>query len=167
MLETMEPQFWNMTYQERITPEEAFNLYDELDAVELEEMFGTWRGFELKTGHPLEGTLEKLHWYGKAFYTPDRVDPLLFYKKNGNIFAADPGKIVDKMKLVPSDGGEGRIRMVEHRGRITGTLIYDHLPIMDHFRKVSVDVLMGVMDMKNHPEPYFFYLKKLDGPVIR
>jgi len=167
MIETMEPQFWSMTYQDQITREEALNFYDELDAVELEEMTGTWRGFELRTGHPMDGILEKMHWYGKAFHSVDNVDPLLFYKKNGSIFPADPGRLVDKMKLVPSDGGEARLRMVEHRGRITATMIYDHLPIMDHFRKVSVDVVMGMMDMKNHPLPYFFYLKKLGGPTIR
>jgi hypothetical protein len=161
MLETLEPQFWSMTYQERISPQEAFDLYDELDAVELDDMMGVWRGFELHTGHPMEGALENLHWYGKAFHSVNQVDPLLFYKRNGNIFAADPGRIFDKMKIVPSDGGEGRLRMVEHRGRITATLLYDHLPIMDHFRRVSPDVLMGYMDMKGNTEPYFFYLNKL------
>ncbi len=162
MLETLEPQFWSMTYQERITPQEAFDLYDELDAVELKDMIGVWRGFELHTGHPMEGALENLHWYGKAFQSVDQVDPLLFYKRNGHIFAADPGRIFDKMKIVPSSGGEARLRMVEHRGRITATMLYDHLPIMDHFRRVGPDILMGYMDMKGNTEPYFFYLKRLD-----
>ena len=53
-------------------------------------MLGRWRGTSLATNHPLDGLLEKLGWYGKAFESPDRVHPLLFLDAAGDVTALDP-----------------------------------------------------------------------------
>jgi len=37
-------------------------------------------------------------------------------------------------------------------------MIYDHLPIMDLFRKVDDNTLLGVMDLKGMQQPFFFVL---------
>jgi hypothetical protein len=36
--------------------------------------------------------------------------------------------------------------------------VYDHLPIIDVFRRVDDDTVLGLMDYRNFPEPYFFVL---------
>ena len=57
-----------------------------------------------------------------------------------------------------------RLRSIEHRGVRTAAMIYDALPIIDVFRRVNDDVLLGAMDMRGLPEPFFFLLHR-DGPV--
>lgn len=52
-----------------------------------------------------------------------------------------------------------RLRDVEHRGVVSAAMVYDHLPIIDHFRAVDDDTLLGVMDMRGAP-PYFFILSR-------
>jgi hypothetical protein len=42
-------------------------------------MTGRWRGFEIRTGHRLDGLLEPSGWYGKLFESVEAVHPLLFY----------------------------------------------------------------------------------------
>ncbi|RNF39946.1 DUF4334 domain-containing protein [Planococcus salinus] len=140
----------------------AFELFDKLEAVELESLVGTWKGKEFYTGHPLDGVLKKLNWYGKAFHDAENVDPLLFRGLNGNIFAVDPVPFMDLRKLVKAPGGKARMRMMEYRGKVSGTMIYDNLPIHDHFRKVNDSMLLGVMDWKGAKQAYFFVLEKVE-----
>ncbi len=52
-----------------------------------------------------------------------------------------------------------RLRAVEHRGVVTAAMVYDHLPIIDVFRRVDADTLLGVMDLRG-AEPYFFILQR-------
>ena len=53
-----------------------------------------------------------------------------------------------------------RLRMVEYRGVVTGTMIYDALPINDHFRAVDDDTLLGAMDLRGLPDPFLFVLRR-------
>ncbi|MCC5655076.1 DUF4334 domain-containing protein [Nostoc sp. XA013] len=50
--------------------------------------------------------------------------------------------------------------MMEYRGKMTATMIYDYLPINDSFRKVDENTVLGIMDYKNIPKPFFFILKR-------
>ena len=50
------------------------------------------------------------------------------------------------MPLLSTKRPAARLRMVEYRGVVTGTMIYDALPINDHFRAVDEDTLLGAMD---------------------
>jgi hypothetical protein len=34
-------------------------------------------------------------------------------------------------------------------------MIYDQLPVIDVFRKISDDVVIGAMDLRGTPVPYF------------
>ena len=52
-----------------------------------------------------------------------------------------------------------RLRAVEHRGVVTAAMVYDHLPIIDFFRRVDDSTLLGVMDLRG-ATPYFFILRK-------
>ena len=49
-------------------------------------------------------------------------------------------------------------RMTEYRGVVSATMIYDSLPINDIFRKVDDDTVLGVMDLRFTPQPFFFIL---------
>lgn len=138
----------------------ACRLFDELETVGLEELLGTWRGREFLTGHPLDGVLKKFGWYGKAFHDAENIDPLLFEMPGGEITAIDPAPMYDKRKLLKAVGGKARMRLVECRGKVSAAMVYDNLPIIDHFRKVEEDVLLGMMDRKGDKVPYFFILEK-------
>lgn len=53
-----------------------------------------------------------------------------------------------------------RLREVEYRGVTSAGMIYDHLPIIDHFRRADEHTLLGVMDLRGLAEPYFFVLRR-------
>jgi hypothetical protein len=163
--------------------EQALALYDDLPAVRPEEITGRYRGRELATGHAMDGLLEPSGWYGKQFDSVDAVHPLLFSTPGGEIFAVDPRKVplglvprmpaavVDRSRsllgvlkpTVRTRKPRARLRAVEHRGVVTAAMVYDHLPIIDVFRRVDEATLLGVMDMRTDPQPYFFILEKDAG----
>ena len=53
-----------------------------------------------------------------------------------------------------------RLRMVEHRGVVSAAMVYDDLPIIDAFRRVDDDTVLGVMDLRWQPHPYVFVLRR-------
>lgn len=161
------------------TAARAWELFDSLPAVRVEEITtGRWRGAEVATGHPWGGMLVESGWYGKQFDSADSVQPLLFSDPAGDIFPVDPrrvplflaGKVpVDTLKPVRRSLGalrpmlrtrtpRARLRNLEFRGKASAAMIYDDLPIIDIFRRVDEDTLLGVMDKRGLTEPYFFVL---------
>ena len=159
---------------------EALAWFDSLPAVRAEELTGRWRGREVATGHPLDGLLEPTGWYGKQFDDVDHVHPLLFRAADGTIYPASPSRmplglagrvplsLVEKARplaarmrpLVATRRHAARLRNLEHRGVVTAAMVYDALPIIDVFRAVDADTLLGVMDYRVHPAPYFFVLER-------
>ncbi len=162
------------------TTEEAFSLFDQLKAVDLDYMIGKWQGSGFHTNHPMDGMLEFFDWHGKEFIDADNVHPLIFADSNGYCFKVNPGLIPMKFAvnfplpknaitkllftlinpLLRTRKSKARIRMMEYRGKISATMIYDSLPILDIFRKIDEDTLLGVMDLKGSPQPFFFVLKR-------
>jgi hypothetical protein len=59
---------------------------------------------------------------------------------------------------------KARLREVTHRGVVTAAMVYDALPIIDVFRRVSDDVRLGAMDMRGLPSPFLFVLRR-DEPT--
>ena len=55
---------------------------------------------------------------------------------------------------------KARLREVTHRGVVTAAIVYDTLPVIDVFRRVSDDVRVGAMDMRGLPSPYLFVLRR-------
>ena len=163
-----------------IQKEQMISFFDSLEAVQVEEMSGTWKGKEVLTGHSIEGLLDELGWFGKRFDHPDSVHPLLFESKNGKVLSINPvwfpmDRLIKRfdqgLKLDFLTGvarfllpffetvtGTARLRMVEFRGKATATMIYDKLPIHDHFRRIDDHTLLGWMDLKGQRQPYFFIL---------
>jgi hypothetical protein len=146
---------------------------------------GRWRGSGLPTGSPLDGLLESYGWYGKEVLDAETVHPLLVRDRTGRPRAVDPALLpVGLLRgrpglahwrlaraafggvrpLLSTDKPKARLRMMEHRGVATAAMVYDALPVIDVFRRVDADALLGVMDLRGLPQPFFFLLER-DNPA--
>jgi len=167
----------------KTTTQKALEIYDNLEAVSFEFMWGRWRGGSLKTNATLDGLLEETGWFGKEFIDSERVHPLLYFLPDGqNLFALNPKwayfgskplliwakKNVGLIRrvilafrfLLKTSQPKARLRMVEHRGKLSAAMVYDDKSIIDSFRKVDENTLLGYMDSKELPEPFFFVLRR-------
>lgn len=126
-------------------------LFSQLPSVSNEEVLGIWTGGCFNAGHPGEAMLTALSWRGKRFASTEDVNPLLVTGE-GDALAVN-----DSM-------GAARLRQVEHAGTVSAAMIYDTQAIMDYFRKVDDNTLMGVMDSKGHP-PMYFWLERSNASV--
>jgi len=66
------------------------------------------------------------------------------------------------LKLFSTKKYKARVRGVKYRGVCTAAMIYDHLEIIDVFRKIDDNTVLGVMDFKGklHDKGYFFLLER-------
>lgn len=162
--------------------EEVLAFYDSLPPASLGEMFGAWRGSEIATRHPFDGLLEPSGWHGKNFRAIDDVDPLVFRRSDGQLFAGNPALMPMGLLqrfprlarhpltarlfravaplLLKTKVPRARLRMTEYRGVNSATMVYDALPINDVFRKVDADTMLGAMDIRGTPQPFFFVLRR-------
>ena len=62
--------------------------------------------------------------------------------------------------MLKTEKSQARIRMIEYREKVSATMIYDNLPINDIFRKIDDNTVLGLMDFKGMPEPFFFVLNR-------
>jgi Domain of unknown function (DUF4334)/GXWXG protein len=122
----------------------ALDDFDALDPVAEADMLGDWEGELVPTGHEGEALLDGLDWKGKRFVTRDEVYPLIC----GEAREANPVM------------GKASLRMVEYRGVVTATMVYDKHPIFDSFRRVDADTVMGAMDRKGEAAPLMFLLRR-------
>ncbi|MGF1540356.1 MAG: DUF4334 domain-containing protein [Pleurocapsa sp.] len=180
MISTLE-KFQTMVQQETTSTDAALNLFDQLDTVDLEFMMGRWKGSGFHTNHPLDGLLEAFNWYGKEFINPNCVHPLLFADHSDRIYKVNPHPTLTTIgfrlpipkneilkplynamtKILKTEKSQARMRMMEYRQKISATMIYDHLPIHDIFRKVDNNTVLGLMDYKAIEQPFFFVLQRL------
>ena len=157
---------------------DALAMFDRLPRVMPEEVIGRWKGAGLPTGHKLDGLLEAYGWYGKAFADSENVDPLLFGSPPA-LTAVDPRWIPLALVDVPAlarsrwaarafrlakpllraRGPTARLRTITYRGVPSAAMVYDRQPIIDIFRRVSADTLLGLMDMRGQ-RPFFFTLRR-------
>lgn len=162
------------------TTEQALQLFDALEPVNLDFMLGRWQGSGIHTSHPMDGLLEASNWYGKEFIDSENVHPLLFLDSQGKIIKVAPNPTAmnwvlkipaiknEALKpllmltnsLLKTETSQARLRMMEYRGKVSATMVYDYLPINDSFRKIDDNTVLGVMDFKNIPQPFFFVLKR-------
>ncbi|WP_313716655.1 DUF4334 domain-containing protein [Arsenicicoccus bolidensis] len=163
----------------------ALETYDRLAPVTVAQLRGWWRGTEIPTGHPLDGALTAYGWWGKWFAGPEDAHPLVFRAQGGGTYEVDPARLPLGVGLrVPpllrarmtanafralrpalqTRRPRGRLRMLEHRGVVSAALVYDHQPIVDTFRAVDPDTLVGVMDLRGMP-PYLFSLRRSTAMV--
>jgi hypothetical protein len=159
----------------------ALALFDSLPAVSIADMLGSWRGSGLATGNSMDGMLESFGWHGKRWDGPDDAHPLVFATGVCSLITVNPlfvpiglvarhaaffkkPMVVSLLKslinIVATSKPQARLRMTEFRGVVTGTMIYDSLPINDVFRSVNHDTLLGLMDLRGLTEPFFFVLRR-------
>lgn len=116
-------------------------LYDQLEPVDIDFMLGSWKGGKFDGGKP-----DPINWYGKRFNSAEDAEPLLARKPDGTVYSFD-------------QWGMARLREVKFRGKVSATLIYNSKPIMDYFRKIDDNTLLGFGEIKGH-EPFFFHLRR-------
>ncbi len=123
--------------------------YEALDAISAEEIIGTWKGGRFDGGT----APDPINWYGKRFVSEQYVEPLLVHGENDTV------RVFDKM-------GAASLREIKYQGVVSASLIYDQHPIMDYFRKVNDDLIVGWGEVKGSPkDSFFFYLQRTDAAV--
>lgn len=102
-------------------------LWDSLAPARVDDVAGSrWRGTGLDTGHPMFAMLGEMRWWGKDFTDPRKVDPILV--------TDDSGAVVPDTSA--TGGGGASLWEVSFRGRPTASMVYDRLPVIDHFAVV-------------------------------
>jgi hypothetical protein len=112
------------------------------------------------------------------------VHPLLFTDRSGQPRPVDPWllpvgllrdyagflqvwplrtALISIRPLLYTSKPKARLREVTHRGVVTAAIVYDSLPVIDLFRRVSDDVRLGAMDMRGLPAPFLFVLRREDA----
>ncbi|MGB3621702.1 DUF4334 domain-containing protein [Ketobacter sp. MCCC 1A13808] len=123
------------------TTEELMPLFLKLRSIDPEAIMGQWRGGKFDGGLP-----DPINWYGKRFVNMEYVEPLLVTAPDGSIQAY-------------TGLGTARLREVLFENRVSTSLIYDNQPIIDYFRKVTDDLIIGFGEVKGEEnEDFFFYL---------
>jgi hypothetical protein len=122
-------------------------LYDLLAPVSPTFMLGTWQGGLFDRDDPSAAMLIKMRWYGKRFAGTENVEPLLCRDDAGEIYSY-------------TGMGLARLREISYRGRVSAAMVYDDRPIIDHFRRVSHDVVVGAMDAKSQDPVLHFHLTR-------
>lgn len=148
-------RFDDLRSAEAATPEELDDLWSRLETVTVEEILGPWRGGDFATGHVASKVLEQVRWHGKVFNGPLDARPLVCRDADGELYS----------NLEAGGGGEASLWEVVFRGEPTATMVYDKMPVLDHFKKVDDATLMGIMNGKldsafGISDLYYFWLER-------
>lgn len=130
-------------------------LWADLMPTTVEEILGAWKGGDFATGHPASALLTHVRWHGKRFRSALDAQPLMCVGEDGELYS----------NLKAGGGGEASLWPVEFRGETTATMVYDNMPVFDHFKKVDDDTLMGIMNGKLESafgisDLYYFWLER-------
>lgn len=162
---------------------EALERWRALDPVPVDFMFGRWRGDEIPTGHPMNGLLSVSGWYGKAFLDTESVHPLLFWDRSRQgVFPVHPARlpmgwsvpatralraaVVLGRPWLLTERPTARLRRMEIFGSATAAMVYDDRPIVDGFKRIDDDTVMGIMDRRGDTSPLFFVLRRDDHNAV-
>ena len=150
-------RFEHLREESSVSPDDLDALWADLDVVSVAEILGAWRGGDFATGHLASTVLEKVRWHGKTFLAPDDAKPLMCRDDAGELYS----------NLAAGGGGEASLWEVGFRGETTATMVYDKMPVFDHFKKVDDDTLMGIMNGKLEAafgvsDLYYFWLERED-----
>jgi hypothetical protein len=166
-----------------VRAEAALVRFDALPAVQTTTLRGVWRGSGLPTDHPLDGLLEALGWYGKAFASDNEVHPLLFNAGSRGIVAVEPGRLPASLPLrlarsaaarrafraalplLAAHRPGARLARLTFRGVESAAMIYRRQPITDHFRAVDPGRVLGLMERAGMALPYLFLLERTDDEL--
>lgn len=125
------------------TTDELMPLFLKLKPMSPDEIIGQWKGGKFDGGLP-----DAINWYGKRFVSREYVEPLLVTAADGSI------QVYDGL-------GAARLREVLFENRVSTALIYDRQPIIDYFRKVNDNLIIGFGEVKgDENEDFFFWLMR-------
>ena len=130
-----------------ISTKKLDKFFDDLEPVSVEEMLGSWHGGYFPIGNKMEILLKDFiifRWYGKKYLNSNKVKALIF-------------SFLGIKFNIP--GGTAVLRELKFRNKISSAMIYDYLPIIDNFRKVDSNAVMGIMTIRGR-ERIYFYLEK-------
>lgn len=136
-------------------PAELDALWADLDTTGVEEILGPWRGGDFATGHVASRALSKIGWHGKRFDAPLEAHPLICRDADGGLYS----------NTEAAGGAHASLWAVAFRGEVTATMVYDRMPVLDHFKRVDADTLMGIMNGKLEAafgvaDLYYFWLER-------
>ena len=140
---------------ETADPADLDALWTDLASTEVASMRGSWRGGDFATGHVLSTVLERVRWHGKRFGDPLEAVPLVCRAEDGTLYSNTDA----------AGGGEASLWPIAFRGEVTATMVYDRLPVFDHFKSVDEDTVMGIMNGKldsafGIADLYYFWLER-------
>lgn len=179
-MKSSKEKFDHFLMQKDVTQEDAFQLFDSLESVDLSFMRGLWIGKDFPAAHQFEGLLQKINWYGKEFVTPEIVHPLVMQKKNKERYSINPGLIpfslpLEKLPhafivpafriiapLLKTNAPKARLKLMEYRGLTSTAMVYDQHGIIDIFRKIDEDTVLGVMETRNTGKSGYFFILERD-----
>ncbi len=159
--------------------------FQRLPSIEPREMIGLWTGRGIPSGHPLDGVLENLGWFGKRFTAQMRADALLFRLGERRLIPIDPARIPLRLalrfhkigktraarnvfsylqRLLLAKGPVASLKTMSFQGVASAAMVYDDQPIVDHFRRMDDRRVMGAMTIQDDDRIYFFELDRLDEP---
>ena len=165
------------------TQQTPFERFRELPPVELHELAGLWRGRSIPSGHPFDGVLENLGWFGKRFTSDLRADALLFRSGECRLVAIDPKRIPLRLALrfhnlgrtraarnlfsylrrrLRANGPVASVQMLSFDGLASAAMVYDEQPIIDHFRRIDGKRVMGAMVISGDDRLFFFELERVE-----
>lgn len=161
----------------------ALQEFQRLPPIEPREMIGLWTGRGIPSGHPFDGVLENLGWFGKRFTPALRADALLFRLDERKLIAINPARIPLRLALrfhklgrtrtarnlflylqrvLRAKGPVASLKTMSFKGVASAAMVYDDLPITDHFRRIDDRRVMGAMMIETDDRIYFFELERVD-----
>ena len=152
---TLRDRFEALRDADSASPADLDALWTDLAVASVPDLLGSWRGGDFATGHPASALLTGLRWHGKRFDSPSDGHPLICVGDDGELYS----------NTTAAGGGHASLWEVGFRGEVTATMVYDALPVFDHFKKVDDDTVVGIMNGKlesvfgtgNH---YYFWLER-------
>lgn len=155
MTEDIRNRFDTLRVAAPADPADLDALWADLRTVTVEEILGSWRGGDFDTGHLASTVLDQVKWHGKRFDAPLDAKPLMCRGEDGELYS----------NLAAGGGGEASLWPVGFRGETTASMVYDKMPVVDHFKAVDDDTLMGIMNGKLESafgvkDLYYFWLER-------
>lgn len=132
---------------EKATSQTIEPLFAQLEPASNQFMFGQWKG-----GNFRESTTVP-RFYGKRFSSPEDCEPMLRYDDDGRVYAW-------------KEWGDARLREISYAGKVQSAVIYDDRPLIDYFRKVDENLVIGLGDLKGRDHVNYFWLIRDTDYVI-
>ena len=147
--QTLREQALELRAAATVSTFELDGLWQDCSPVPADALLGSWRGSDFATGHPVHEMLLGSRWHGKRFDSVAVAHPLICRDENGELFSdRELGK------------GLASLWNIEFRGEVTAAMVYDGQPVVDHFKAVDDDMLLGVMNGKGvlHEGRHYWFL---------